>query len=117
MRESGTSDSASAARSPAAFPPARTLYARRTQRYQPEPGPLDPGRVRTNFVLFRVDRDRDAFLAAVRARGVLLDAYRHGQVRAVTHYGVEASDVEATIAAIHAGLEETRPAGGAAVGA
>ena len=25
---------------------------------QPEPGPLDPGRVRTNFVVFKVERDR-----------------------------------------------------------
>jgi threonine aldolase len=83
---------------------------------QPEPGPLDPGRVRTNFVLFRVDRDRGAFLAAVEARGVLLDAYRHGQVRAVTHYGVEAADVDATIAAIRAALAETLPAAGAAAG-
>ncbi len=33
------------------------------------PGPLDPGRVTTNFVLFRVQRDRAAFLAALRARG------------------------------------------------
>ena len=36
---------------------------------QPTPGPLDPGRVTTNFVLFRVERDRAAFLdgAPVRA--------------------------------------------------
>ena len=27
---------------------------------QPEPGPLDPGRVATNFVLFRVERERAA---------------------------------------------------------
>ena len=36
---------------------------------QPAPGPLDPGRVRTNFVVFKVARDRAAFLAALRARG------------------------------------------------
>ena len=35
-----------------------------------EDGPLDPARVATNFVLFRVDRDRAAFLAALEARGV-----------------------------------------------
>ncbi len=29
---------------------------------QPEPGPLDPGRVRTDFVIFRVERSRAAFL-------------------------------------------------------
>ena len=42
---------------------------------QPEPGPLDPARVRTNFVLFKVDRDRAAFLAALRARDVLMVEY------------------------------------------
>lgn len=83
---------------------------------QPEPGPLDPARVRTNFVLFRVDRDRGAFLGAMEARGVLLDAYRHGQVRAVTHYGIEAADVDTTIAAVRAALAETVPAAGAAAG-
>ena len=57
---------------------------------QPTPGPLDPGRVRTDFVLFKVERDRAAFLAALRARGVLMVEYPHGQVRAVTHYGVDA---------------------------
>ena len=79
---------------------------------QPTPGPLDPGRVRTNFVLFRVERDRAAFLAALRARGVLMVEYPHGQVRAVTHYGVTADDIETTIAATRAALAETdrRPA-------
>ena len=42
---------------------------------QPEPGRLDPGRVVTNFVLFKVERDRDAFLAALEARGVLMVDY------------------------------------------
>jgi hypothetical protein len=34
-------------------------------------------------------------------------AYPHGQVRAVTHYGVEASDIETTIAAVRDALAET----------
>ena len=38
---------------------------------QPDGEALDPGRVTTNFVLFRVDRDRAAFLAGLEARGVL----------------------------------------------
>lgn len=74
---------------------------------QPEPGPLDPNRVRTNFVVFRVERDRAAFLDALAARGVLMVAYPHGQVRAVTHYGISAADVEATIAATREALAET----------
>ena len=74
---------------------------------QPGLGPLDPGRVRTNFVVFRVQRDRAAFLEAVRARNVVMVEYPHGQVRAVTHYGVTADDIETTIAAVGAALAET----------
>jgi threonine aldolase len=70
-------------------------------------GPLDPGRVRTNFVLFRVERDRAAFLTALRARDVEMVEYPHGQVRAVTHYGVTADDIETTIDATRAALSET----------
>ncbi len=76
---------------------------------QPTAGPLDPGRVRTNFVVFKVERDRAAFLQALRARDVLMVEYPHGQLRAVTHYGVTAADVEATIAATQAALAETSP--------
>ena len=61
---------------------------------QPVPGPLDPGRVATNFVLFKVDRDRAAFLDALRARNVLMVEYAHGQVRAVTHHDISADDIE-----------------------
>lgn len=56
--------------------------------------PLDPGRVRTNFVLFRVAADRSAFLAAAEARGVRMDGYPHGQVRAATNSGIAAADIE-----------------------
>ena len=58
-------------------------------------GPLDPARTVTNFVLFRVDRDRSAFLAALEARGVLLVPYANGSVRAVTHLGITADDIDA----------------------
>ncbi len=75
---------------------------------QPGTGPLDPARVRTNFVLFRVERDRAAFLAELRARDVLMVEYPHGQVRAVTHHGVTADDVDTTIIATRAALAETR---------
>jgi threonine aldolase len=76
---------------------------------QPGDGPLDPGRVRTNFVLFKVARDRAAFLAALRARNVLMVEYSHGQVRAVTHYGVTAEDIDTTIGATREALAETSP--------
>jgi threonine aldolase len=74
---------------------------------QPTAGPLDPRRVRTNFVVFRVERDRAAFLATLKARGVLMVEYPHGQIRAVTHHGITATDIEATLAAVRAGLDET----------
>src|SRR5439155_15814334 len=76
---------------------------------QPTPGRLDPSRVRTNFVMFKVDRDRAAFLAALRARGVLMVEYPHGQVRAVTHHGISADDIETTIVAVRAALAESVP--------
>jgi threonine aldolase len=74
---------------------------------QPTPGPLDPGRVTTNFVVFKVARDRGAFIDALARRGVLVVAYPHGQVRAVTHYGVERADIEAAITAFREALAET----------
>ncbi|MEO5884703.1 MAG: GntG family PLP-dependent aldolase [Candidatus Limnocylindrales bacterium] len=76
---------------------------------QPVGERLDPARVATNFVLFRVERDRGAFLAALRARNVLLVEYAHGQVRAATHHGVSAPDIEIVIRAIRDALAETRP--------
>ncbi|HEX5825596.1 MAG TPA: GntG family PLP-dependent aldolase [Candidatus Limnocylindrales bacterium] len=75
---------------------------------QPGNGPLDPGRVRTNFVLFRVEADRSAFLAATAARGLLLDQYPHGQLRAATHDGVTADDIERAAAIVAAALTETQ---------
>jgi threonine aldolase len=58
-------------------------------------------------VVFRVERDRAAFLAALRARDVEMVEYPHGQVRAVTHFGVTASDIETVIAATRDALTET----------
>jgi threonine aldolase len=79
---------------------------------QPTPGPLDPARIATNFVVFKVERDRAAFLAALRARNVLMVEYPHDQVRAVTHYGVSSTDIDATIEATRAALAETSQARG-----
>jgi threonine aldolase len=76
---------------------------------QPEPGRLDPTRVTTSFVVFRVERDRAAFIEALARRGVLVVAYPHGQVRAVTHYGVEREDIDKVIEAFGAALAETAP--------
>jgi len=72
---------------------------------QPGEGPLDPSRVRTNFVLFNV-ADRRAFIDALRARDVLMDEYAHGQVRAATHHDVSATDIETILTAVAAVLTD-----------
>jgi threonine aldolase len=74
---------------------------------QPQPGPLDPGRVRTNFVVFRVERDRAEFLAGLRRRGILMVEYPHGQVRAVTHNDVPSAAIETVIQAVRDVLRDT----------
>jgi threonine aldolase len=87
---------------------------------QPESGPLDPGRVRTNFVMFKVLGDRAAFVAALRARGVLMAEYPHGQVRAVTHHGISAADIDTAVGAVKAALADggrSRPAAASVVAA
>jgi threonine aldolase len=76
---------------------------------QAEPGPLDPGRVTTNFVIFRVRGDRAAFLEGLRERGILMVEYPHGTVRAVTHHGVEAADIETVISATRDVLTDLAP--------
>jgi len=70
---------------------------------------LDPARIATNFVLFRVDRDRAAFLDALEARDVHMVPYAHGQVRAVTNRGVTSDDVDGVVAAVAEALRETAP--------
>ncbi len=79
---------------------------------QPEGDLLDPERVTTNFVLFAVEGGRTrrtAYLAALRERGVGMVAYPHGQIRAVTHRGIDDADVEAIIEASASALAATRP--------
>jgi threonine aldolase len=94
-------------------------------------GDLDPTRVRTNFVFFRVRPSdpsspaaglkpldlRARFLEELAAQGVVMVAYPHGQVRAVTHYGVEPEDIELVLAAVRrtlatigAGPSQVQPA-------
>jgi len=77
---------------------------------QPAPGRLDPRRVATNFILFKVDRDRRAFLDALAARNVWMVGYAHGQVRAVTHHDVSAADIDIVIDATRAALADTASA-------
>ena len=69
---------------------------------QPEGDRLDPNRVVTNFVIFKVEgglKRREKFLDELEKRGVLMVAYTHGQIRAVTHYGVDEADIQHVIKA------------------
>lgn len=77
---------------------------------QPQGERLDPARVTTNFVIFKVTGGiarRTRFLDALEKRGVLMVAYPHGQIRAVTHYGIGDEEISKTIAATAAALTET----------
>jgi len=74
---------------------------------QPTEGRLDPERARTNFVLFKVRGDRMAFLARLRERGILMIDYPHGQIRAVTHHGIDEADVDAAMRAARDALQES----------
>lgn len=70
---------------------------------------LDPMRVRTNFVFFELRRPdlRMPFLAALKREGVQMIDYPGGErIRAVTHYGIEARDVDQAIAAVRRALAE-----------
>jgi len=66
---------------------------------------LDPARVTTNYVVFGVRPRpgqggldaRGAFLAETERRGVSFIGYSHGHIRALTHYGIERSDIERTL--------------------
>jgi threonine aldolase len=57
---------------------------------------LDPSRVVTDFVIFRVP-ERTVFLDALAREGLLMVPWGHDEVRAVTHYGIERADVDRAI--------------------
>jgi threonine aldolase len=68
---------------------------------------LDSARARTNFVFFELERPelRMPFLAALADEGVLMIDYPGGhRVRAVTHYGIDAADIDAAVDATRRAL-------------
>ena len=68
---------------------------------------LEPARVRTNFVFFELSRPdlRSKFLDALKDDGVLMIDYPGGdRVRAVTHYGISAADVDVAIGGVKRAL-------------
>jgi threonine aldolase len=69
---------------------------------------IDPNTVETNIVRFALaDTAMPVadFLAGLRARGVLMGGMGGRYVRAVTHYGIEPDQIQATIAAVRAVLQ------------
>ena len=68
---------------------------------------LDPARARTNFVFFELSRPelRIPFLDALAAEGVLMIDYPGSRrIRAVTHYGIEETDIDLAIDATRRAL-------------
>jgi threonine aldolase len=63
---------------------------------------VDLTRVQTNMVMFQLAGERmptPRFLAALREQGVLMGD-SGPNIRAVTHYGITAADVQAAAAAV-----------------
>jgi threonine aldolase len=79
---------------------------------------VDLSRVQTNFVMFRVlgpeadwQARRAAFVKALWDRGVLTFAHVGEMVRAVTHYGISADDVDHALSVVpeaYAAIQPTR---------
>jgi threonine aldolase len=64
---------------------------------------IDPETVQTDIVIFGVTSEHISaaqLAVALRERGILMSAIGPAQIRAVTHYGITAADIEMTLAAI-----------------
>ena len=69
---------------------------------------IDPSAVQTDIVILHVDPSHASaadLVAALRQRGVQVSAISPSRIRAVTHLGVTAGDVDATIAAVREAME------------
>ena len=69
---------------------------------------VDPQAVKTDIVIFQVTSDRLSVAQLVQAlleRGIQMSAIGPAQIRAVTHYGIETADIDATLAAMRQVLE------------
>jgi threonine aldolase len=70
---------------------------------------LDPTRVLTDFVFFELSKPelRMPFLAALEEAGVqMIDYPGNDRIRAVTHYGISAADIDQTIGAVRRALTD-----------
>ncbi|WP_367127899.1 low-specificity L-threonine aldolase [Saccharothrix sp. HUAS TT1] len=64
---------------------------------------VDPAAVQTNIVMFRVTDRRftwQSFVASAAAEGLAVGELGHGRIRAVTHSGVSAADVDRAVAVV-----------------
>jgi threonine aldolase len=64
---------------------------------------IDPERVQTNIVIFRLRNaawSPAAFSAALRDHGVLLGGLGDGRLRMVTHYGLDRTAIDATLSVV-----------------
>jgi threonine aldolase len=69
---------------------------------------VDPRTVQTDIVIFEVTSDllsASQLVQALLERGIQMSAIGPTQIRAVTHYGIEAADIETTLAAMSDILE------------
>lgn len=70
---------------------------------------VDPETVQSDIVIWHVSPERmpaAQLVDALRARGVKVSAIGPSQIRAVTHHGIEAADVDAASAAIREAMQE-----------
>ena len=68
---------------------------------------LDLATVQSDIVIFQLRAGSPtALVQALAARGVLVGEVGRGAIRAVTHYGIDASDIEETLEATRAALAE-----------
>jgi threonine aldolase len=62
---------------------------------------LDPDTVQSNIVIFELDVDGPAparLAAELAQRGIRVNPIEGGRIRAVTHYGIRASDIDTVLA-------------------
>jgi threonine aldolase len=68
---------------------------------------LDLASVQTDIIYFELHDERvspEAFVARLRERGVLVGSPYGPRIRAITHYGIETSDIETTLDVVRAAL-------------
>lgn len=72
---------------------------------------IDPGSVQTNIVYFDVVAEPISATQLVKAlseRGILMLSSGPGRIRAVTHYGIKAADIDQSVLAIREIMERAR---------